>query len=197
MIRYFTVVACALLALTRAGTAEELKVGITSEMQSVTVETADGDDVLADLIAQQDLLQGPEAFEILYELMRGVGLGSGDSPQELKESAAKDFANMVAAYYQPDRDALVMLGESENPLSKILPRDFLIAHELVHSWRDQTSDLVEALRRGQPTIEETRIRLCMSEGEAQLAALAELRVSAHGSRVTPAGAARLEAQVTL
>ena len=42
MIRYFTVVAVALLAFTGIGKAEELKVGITSEMQSVTVETADG-----------------------------------------------------------------------------------------------------------------------------------------------------------
>ena len=42
MIRYLTVIAFALLALTRTGEAEDLKVGITSEMQSVTVETSDG-----------------------------------------------------------------------------------------------------------------------------------------------------------
>ncbi|AKI03326.1 Rhodanese-related sulfurtransferase (plasmid) [Hoeflea sp. IMCC20628] len=42
MIRYFVAVVVALLVLVGTGVADELMVGITSEMQSVTVETTDG-----------------------------------------------------------------------------------------------------------------------------------------------------------
>ncbi len=140
--------------------------GFPVDLARLKVETRPREACREDLERQQDLFFSPEHFEAAGLLYRAFGLI--DDAADLRTQVVRSFLSSLHAYYQPDRQAIVLL---ESDLGRLLALRPILAHELAHAWRDQVSGIRSLLGRGPRTWEEVGVFRCLLEGEAEVVAI--------------------------
>ena len=122
---------------------------------------------------------------------------------DLAQALEEALTTQVAAYYDPRRRALWVLGGSRPPTAASAPGDEVIAHELQHALQDQHFDLVEfdggeGNARGLDE-DERSARHFVAEGEAMFVMLAWQMGSGAGGekRLGPLAVAGLRMTVTM
>ena len=122
---------------------------------------------------------------------------------DLGQALEEALTTQVAAYYDPHRRALWVLGGSRSATAVEAPGDEVIAHELEHALQDQHFDLVEldggeGNARGLDDDERTA-RHFVAEGEAMFVMMAWQMGSGRGEarRLGPLAVAGLRMSVTM
>jgi hypothetical protein len=122
---------------------------------------------------------------------------------DLGRALEEALTTQVAAYYDPHRRSLWVLGASRSASTGSAPGDEVIAHELEHALQDQHFDLVafdggEGNARGLDEDERTA-RHFVAEGEAMFVMLAWQMASGSGpeKRLGPLAVAGLRMSVTM
>ena len=145
--------------------------GYDVDLSRVTVERASRKQINEDLRASAwERLPLPK-LESLLAWLHGMGFWGIGTFEDLSEQLAKTDT-LAGAYYVPTREALVLLDSPDIPMAGPDGTRYVLAHELVHAWRDQESDLKGLFTDDTRTSEEANVWACLVEGEAQFAMLA-------------------------
>ncbi|MBI5489308.1 MAG: hypothetical protein HY905_18385 [Deltaproteobacteria bacterium] len=151
--------------------AELAAFGLAIDRTRLTLEVRGPEETREDIDRQQDMLFRPGHFEGLHALLRLFTDDVGADAAELRRATVESLAGAVAAYYQADRDALVFL---DTTLGRIADLEALVAHELVHAWRDQQGGLIAFLDGNKSSLDRVTVGRCLMEGEAEAGAIALL-----------------------
>lgn len=147
-------------------------IGYEVDLSRVSVEAVKKKALRGEVIAHAQALGSRPHLENLCAWLQGMGRWRYESADEMLEIGARELASVSLAYYVPERKAMVVVEDQKPAVSGVVRTEHLVAHELVHAWRDQRSDLQRLLVEGEPTLEQRNIRSCLTEGEATYAALA-------------------------
>lgn len=134
-------------------------------------------EVIADLDAQQDLLMPADAFVVQHRLYTELGFRAGRTPKALRRQAVASMARGASAYYDPIRDAFVLLPTATRDVAEALAGSLapLVTHELVHAHQDAREGGLEGFfRSAQDSLDAAMARRIVIEGEAELVAVLAL-----------------------
>jgi hypothetical protein len=166
--------------------AQDGDVGVQAEIQSLAAELA-AVGVELDLGALKTVVRpraacvedaareietylGAEGLETRRQTLLALGAQPGEDGAALLEQLVRGRLEVLAAYYQPERDELVLVEETVGELAE---RELELAQALAVAARDQRSDLGSLYTDPAATLEERVVRLALAHGEA-LNAVAEV-----------------------
>ena len=167
------------------GAIQELAgLGYELDEEPVRVRELLRQDAIPELIAEYERVFSPAFIQMLAQLNRLFRSGTSDVG-ELRQAVGEFGASQYLAFYKPtDKEMVFLVGDLEGEdrgaratrslaggaRNQLL--EATVLHELVHAWRDQKHDLGAWTAMGEGSRDEALVRACLSEGEAQLVAMA-------------------------
>jgi hypothetical protein len=147
---------------------ELASLGFIINREDFTIEISSVEACGSDLDDQQDAFFDESYFTMAWHFYGALGVPLGEGPESCRTFVSDSLARTFVAYYGVHRDALVLVDSFMGQLSR---NDYTLLHELGHTWQDQQSSLGDFFSEGQRSLERTRIKQCVVEGEAEVIAL--------------------------
>ncbi len=149
------------------------ELGFPVEAKQVKISVKDSSAAQEDFDRTQDLFFKADYFPEFATLLHSLGLVETDDPARLRSKAVGELLQAFDAYYQIDTDELVFLDKPDAGLSDLFSGiEFLVTHELVHAYQDQTYSLEKLLSSYRETLDGSRVISCLIEGHADWLAMA-------------------------
>lgn len=142
--------------------------GYVLDAKSLVVEVLSVEESRPHFERQQDRMFAAGHFEGLAGLAGALDGLPPRSPDAFRELVVENLSARVAAYYDPDRSAIVLVEE----WAHVMENDGLLAHELAHAVRDRTNPLLEFMQAAHESVDRMHVRMTVIEGDAELARMA-------------------------
>jgi len=150
-------------ARVRSVAAELVAAGLELDLDDVQLEVRSRAAASEDVAREFEALFGGEGLETRRQMLSALGARAGEDRAEMLEQLARRRVEALAAYYQPERNALVLVEET---LGDLPERELELAHALALAARDQQVDLSLLLTAPAPTLEQRVVQRALVNGEA-------------------------------
>jgi len=149
------------------------ELGFPVDSTRVKISLKESSAAYDDFDRTQDMYFKAGYFSEFAALLYALGLVETDDPARLRSNAVGELLQALDAYYQIDTDELVFLDKPDAALSDLFSgTEFLVTHELVHAYQDQTYSLEKLLSSYRETLDGSRVISCLIEGHADWLAMA-------------------------